>query len=328
MVFNILLISSFLHLALSATENFGGLTCKKFSEIYSDGTDMCTTMWSNSFTVPGTEDVYTMGFFDATNPNTVYSNRHNVTDINGKTLNDYINPLTSQPKCQLEDLQMPEAKAMGLGNYTQCHSFHESACCEKKTITSFETVNAMYGQQYHIDRCGPMSDECKNFFMMEACFYECDPNAGLFRMFSDAQVQADLAENGTLTWTNKWQMHGMPIRKGFCDNWFAACYNDYFCADGGGDFFSCAAEYKAPPTEAEKQLASEQKWNAFLISITVIFVFVGILSISAMAYLIYREKAGRSVFSPLIEEHEPSLGRKTSGGNSRVLKPAADEDML
>jgi len=311
MFVRIFLISSFLLVSASAAGN----VCKKFSEIYSDGSQMCTVMFSNSFIVPGTEDAYTMGFFDATNPNTDYSNKNNVTDINGKTLRDYINPLTSQPKCKIEGYQMPEAKEMGLGNYSQCYSFHESACCKASPISSFEMVNALYGEEYHIDRCGPMSDECKNFFMMEACFYECDPNAGLFRMFSDAQVQADLDKNGSLTWTNTWQMYGMPIRKGFCDNWFAACYNDYFCADGGGDFFSCANNYIAPPTETELELASEQKWNAFLISITVIFGTVGILSISAIAYLIYREKAGRSVFSPLIEEHEPSLGR-------------ADEDMI
>ena len=73
MFVRIFLISSFLLVSASAAGN----VCKKFSEIYSDGSQMCTVMFSNSFIVPGTEDAYTMGFFDATNPNTDYSNKNN-----------------------------------------------------------------------------------------------------------------------------------------------------------------------------------------------------------------------------------------------------------
>jgi hypothetical protein len=40
------------------------------------------------------------------------------------------------------------------------------------------------------------------------------------------------------------QLEKMPIKAGFCDNWYAACADDKFCAADDGDFFSCAAIYK------------------------------------------------------------------------------------
>jgi hypothetical protein len=29
----------------------------------------------------------------------------------------------------------------------------------------------------------------------------------------------------------------MPIRRSFCDAWYAACYDDLFCSLDDGDFF-------------------------------------------------------------------------------------------
>ena len=37
--------------------------------------------------------------------------------------------------------------------------------------------------RYHWDRCGPLSPQCERFFVQEACFYECEPAAGLFRRY-------------------------------------------------------------------------------------------------------------------------------------------------
>lgn len=30
-----------------------------------------------------------------------------------------------------------------------------------------------------------MTPECERFFVQEACFYECDPNAGFYRKFHE-----------------------------------------------------------------------------------------------------------------------------------------------
>ena len=42
-------------------------------------------------------------------------------------------------------------------------------------------MNNNYGDAYHADRCGPLSDACKAYFIHETCLYECDANAGLYR---------------------------------------------------------------------------------------------------------------------------------------------------
>merc|ERR1712160_178188 len=44
--------------------------------------------------------------------------------------------------------------------------------------------------------------------------------------------------------TNEWQMYKMPIKKTFSDDWYEACKDDYFCAEG--DFFTCAKLAKKP----------------------------------------------------------------------------------
>jgi folate receptor len=85
-----------------------------------------------------------------------------------------------------------------------------------------------------------MKPECEAYFRYEACFYECEPAAGLFRKWTDAQV-ADKENNPD---ANTWQMEGMPIKASFCDGWLDACRDDMFCSADDGDFFSCAAIYE------------------------------------------------------------------------------------
>ena len=42
-------------------------------------------------------------------------------------------------------------------------------------------MNDNYGAAHHVDRCGPISEPCKQYFIMEACLYECDVNTGPYR---------------------------------------------------------------------------------------------------------------------------------------------------
>ena len=69
----------------------------------------------------------------------------------------------------------------------------------------------------HWDRCGKLSQACERFFVQEACLYECDPNAGLFRKFNKTIYDKDNEDH------NEWQMEGMPIKASYCDSWFDAC---------------------------------------------------------------------------------------------------------
>jgi len=94
----------------------------------------------------------------------------------------------------------------------ECHPWKNNACCDSTTVTSVDQLNENYGEGYRWDRCGPMSQACERFFVMEACLYECEPSAGLFRKWNDSQK--DHPE------FNEWQLHKMPIKKSFCDSWY------------------------------------------------------------------------------------------------------------
>jgi hypothetical protein len=45
---------------------------------------------------------------------------------------------------------------------------------------------------FHVIFSITMQFMCMHGIRLEACLYECDPNAGLFRRYSDAQVSADI----------------------------------------------------------------------------------------------------------------------------------------
>jgi len=248
--------------------------CKAFSEIYADGEDLLHKMWNDAFEYSLDEaNSYTMWWFEGgqagvadahNNPNDL------ITQGLGKTVPN---------QCHLDywhkDAPTPEDET-----FTECHPWHASACCHNSTVVVPDNLKKGYGSGYEWDRCGPLSQACERFFIQEACFYECEVNAGLFRKFSDEQHDAcsavGVAQGATVTlasgsnytcvpdtWgpgnaENKWQMYKMPIKASFADAWYRACANDLSC--GTGDYFSCAGDYHAQlENEAaiEARLASE-----------------------------------------------------------------------
>jgi hypothetical protein len=112
--------------------------------------------------------------------------------------------------------------------------------------------------------------------------YECDPHSGSYRRYTDGEADAfeawvaagnpgdysfppetDPIWQGTFEHNgntyqksvfrgngvygpNKWQMFEMPIKASYCDAFYTACKNDYFCGDG--DFWACSADYRENPT--------------------------------------------------------------------------------
>jgi len=125
-------------------------------------------------------------------------------------------------------------------NMTECHPYANSNCCYRKTVKNARTMNEAYGEGFQWDRCGRMSSQCSRFFVQEACLYECDISAGLYRKCSDAQVAAADSDSTDVCYKNTWQMYKMPIKASYCDAWYASCYRDKFCASTDGNFFECA----------------------------------------------------------------------------------------
>jgi len=206
--------------------------------------------------------------------------------------------VSGHPTCNLQYYHLSVAQTQTAGEYSACHSYKSDACCAPSTLTSWSKMNENYGDEYHVDRCGPLTEACEDFFMMEACLYECDPSAGLYRKYSSSQCNyAKSLSEGLDGYycadgSNTWEMYKMPIRQGFCDDWFQACYNDKFCGAASGNFFDCANIYVAPETAEEAQIED-------LITIICVTTIVGGLTFIALGFIIYREKQGKALFTPL-----------------------------
>jgi len=256
------------------------------------------TMWWYEGGVAGTGDGYN-------NPNDL------ITQNLGLTVPD---------QCHLsyfhKDAPSPEGD-----DFTECHPWHASSCCRQATVVTPDALNTAYGPGYQWDRCGPMSQACARFFVQEACFYECEVNAGLYRRFTNEQHTACTAtgvtQGATVTLPsgalytcqadpytsgnqeNRWELYKMPIKASFADAWYRACANDLFC--GGGNYFECAGDY-------HEQLAND----ALIASITVPIVasVLGALLLCCRLWLICmirREKQGKPVFTNMESQNKSGV---------------------
>lgn len=292
---------------------------------------MCKVMWSDSFSVSNDDTrAYTMSFTDGFN---------NPNDIVTKNLGKSIEQVKGHDKCGLQYYHYNRTQKQTTGKYGMCTNYKENACCKPSTVQSWAQINANYGEAYHADRCGPLSTACQQFFIYETCLYECDANAGLYRMYNDSQVAHDIAisgyEKGTGPGTdvggipingksNAWKMYKMPIRQSFCDQWYEACYNDNFCSDGSGDFFACAKIYKLNNPE-QVALDNAKRMTTDMIILTVILSVFGCCLICFVMYLVYRERQGKAVFQPLlmVEDSDGEMRPNRKQGISLDHSPGA-----
>lgn len=168
--------------------------------------------------------------------------------------------------------------------------------------------------------------------MQEACFYECDPNAGLYRKYNESAYDPRCdAENkayqpiyaaSLLCSHNQWELHQLPVRASYCDAWFAACHKEHFCADASGDFFSCEGVFKAVDMEAQivnntwgalsrgighaKEVAAETLLGMMRIALAAVSA-VAVSTCAFGCFLIHRERQGKPVFEASGNAASPSL---------------------
>ncbi|KAK3289280.1 hypothetical protein CYMTET_3282 [Cymbomonas tetramitiformis] len=124
----------------------------------------------------------------------------------------------------------------GSSDSISCKAWADNACCTADTASNVYN-DALYGEEYRWDRCGTLSEACQQYFAAEACFYECDVNAGKWRKYRDCDGD------------NQWQMEGMPIKASYCDAWYEACKTDNFC--GSGSYFEMATCDSTDPSECK-----------------------------------------------------------------------------
>lgn len=316
--------------------------CKLFKDIYPSPKIMLEEMWTGAFTYEENEELgFTMNFYGK-NPNEVVAKRRNDTNVE-KYMYDtnqchlsYFH-VAGAPQIEGDNPDTPEKEPE---DFTECLAWKDRACCHSETVSSAQKIKEAYGPEYHWDRCGKMSTACERFFVEEACFYECEPTAGLYRKwhiheydatkdpYSDvggncAEVHAgaeDACEH------NKWQMEGMPIKKSYVDAWYAACKNERFCAADNGDYFSCAAEWEEyddrPVREVEVIVEKTKKElsDGAIVGIAIACVF-GLGACGFAVHMIRKERAGEPVFQPLNREE----ARADANGNKGEVAYTAND---
>lgn len=259
-------------------------TCTTFSEIYTSGQDLCETMFGDAFEYTADEDnAYTMWWFDESNPN----------DAIAASLNK------SMDTCELQYFHKSGAPTAESSSFTECHPWQSNACCYESTVTTPKALKDAYGSGYEWDRCGALSEACDRFFVQEACFYECDVNAGAYRKCSDAEVAAAGDDADDACSYNTWEMYKMPIKASYCDAWYTACYDDKFCGGSDGNFFSCAAYYSETAGDDDDSSKGPLISPIALIIIIVLGV-AAVAGISVFVWMMQKEKAGVPVFTPLV----------------------------
>ena len=107
----------------------------------------------------------------------------------------------------------------------------------------------------------------------------------------------------------------MPIKASYCNAWFDACRNDYFC--GAGNFYECAAVYQEQ--DQATTIVREDKTDAGVIVGIIVACVVAVGAVVGLACLIQRERKGAPMFSPLVQD--TSQGGVTMTNNNRPYGP-------
>jgi len=315
--------------------------CQTFAEIYTNGEQLCNTMYGDAFVYTEDEaNAYTMWFEGRENPN--LATAANIAHLDHVATSD-------QNQCYLEYFHNV-GEPLTDQTFGECRPWSDSACCAADTVRSATHIRDSYGPEYKWDRCGPLSASCERYMLQENCFYECDPTIGHYRRFPPAaNVSATNVDrtvyNATNDDHNRWEVTGVPIKASYCNDWYAACAEDLFCATDGGNVFSCAAQYEPCDNEAilNEQIANltaelnnapapsastsppqsaanaddDDDDNAGLVVGLVIAATVGVLGLGLAAVLITREKDGKPLFMPLDNTEIVGHSFEMSSGSTR-----------
>ena len=315
--------------------------CEKIKDLYTGPKDMIEVMWNGAFTYETNETyAFDMWWTHGGTPNAAkYPANPNdgVTELLGMVVPD-----TCHVQYLHKDAVTPEA------NFTECHPWYAGSCCHDATVTTPEAINKAYGEGYEWDRCGPLSQSCERWFVQEACMYECEPNAGHYRKYTDEQhdlcesaakgavVTLPSGNNYTCTpdpWgpgnaENKWQLWHMPIKASVADHWWRACENDYFI---GRDYFELAGDYNAQieaelaEAERRRQQALEdekKKMPGWAIGLTVALSCIGFGLVVMVAILITKERQGEPLFHDV---HDVPAVQNTKGPGECAVRGGGEE---
>ncbi|CAD7698129.1 unnamed protein product [Ostreobium quekettii] len=215
-------------------------TCRKFSDVYADGKDVCNLMWGSSFYYEPNEDqAYTMDF-EGENPNNAINLHvafpdpcpsHDVATVEEGCDELPIHPKITPHDCEvcklrnvdIEGVEFTLNISLSVADLGPCQKYEENACCSAETASRIDSD--LYGPDFAWDRCyldgdrGEFPEKCGRWFVEEGCLYECDVSAGKYRLWNDCSD----SEEGP------WRISKMPLKASECDQWYEDCKDVFFC---------------------------------------------------------------------------------------------------
>ncbi|KAF6216674.1 hypothetical protein GE061_001020 [Apolygus lucorum] len=93
--------------------------------------------------------------------------------------------------------------------YKTCSVYEGLSCCTNTTALRIHGDD-LYKFQNVVCKKEALSPECKKYFLKDACFYECSPDLSPYLSVEEG-------------------LKRVPLCQSNCDNWFAACQNDFTC---------------------------------------------------------------------------------------------------
>ena len=216
--------------------------CVTFSEKYQDAQDFIENgPWAGSFVYTDSDTTaYTMWFSNPSdNPNDEITSKL-IADGKVNQTDGHLNDAGQVDKCFLdyEHKNLDESVDNKVHpnedptNFTFCQPWAERSCCRSEDVGEAK-YDKLFGDWIGVGgACGDVSAACKQFFVEEQCFYDCEPALGLYRKFraDDSHPLGHSSQLGPGSdESNNWEISGMPIQKAYVDRFFEACKNERFC---------------------------------------------------------------------------------------------------
>eukprot|EP01025_Chloroclados_australasicus_P053033 TRINITY_DN6203_c0_g1_i3.p2 TRINITY_DN6203_c0_g1~~TRINITY_DN6203_c0_g1_i3.p2 ORF type:complete len:506 (-),score=51.34 TRINITY_DN6203_c0_g1_i3:426-1889(-) len=242
--------SSFALPQINCTYDNGEGTCQTLSEVYADGKELCEVMFDGAFIYyEDEENAYTMSFEEGEpNPNNDIHpqvpfppqcpGREFEFELpeacEGLNVTTEIVPHTCEVCVIRNDHTLDVAKPVS-GDLQGCQKYAQYSCCSEEIAGIIsDPYNAIYGEEWSWSRCYDdktvIPEKCARWFVDEECFYECDVNAGKYRLHEECEV-------------NGWQISAVPLGASECDQWYEDCKDVALCVCTGDDCPEGATPY-------------------------------------------------------------------------------------
>ncbi|CAG5121900.1 unnamed protein product [Candidula unifasciata] len=97
-----------------------------------------------------------------------------------------------------------------------CSPWASRSCCTPATAEGLSVSPRWLNFEW--DHCQTLTPQCREYFRMDLCFYECSPNVGPWLVQDTRKIRKEKFTN-------------VPLCQSVCNNWWHACKDDFTCLD-------------------------------------------------------------------------------------------------